>query len=117
MIDDTIIPEGKGFEIDYDWYEKKPHRKYKTAQDWWEKFANNRAEKWAGFKYQDELLKLVNGDTHLAIVISYFIGEEFSTWMYKKDISSLGGLSPIECKETPWGIKRLRMHFMQPSVY
>ena len=108
-----MIPAGQGLEIQYDKYEKKPRRVYKTSQEWWEKFASNGIEEWAECSYQKELLEIVKDDINLAMVVHHFVGENFSKWAYAKDIPDLGGLSPVECLNTEWGTKRLRMMLMR----
>lgn len=105
-----IVPCGSGFEVDYDAYNFKQERKFKTADDWWQSFAAHFSNE---FDCRNELLLRTKGDEALARVICHFVGENFDTWMSRKDIDGLGGLSPIECMEHEWSIKRLRMLFLQ----
>lgn len=110
-----IVPEGKGFEIDYDNYERNPNRKFPTSEDWWNAFASSGKDEWENCAFREELLSAVNQDLNLAMVINHFVGEKYPSWMDRKDIPDLGGLSPKECIQTKYGIKRLRMIFMQAS--
>jgi hypothetical protein len=109
----NLISEGKGFEQDYDNYQNKPNRQYATADVWWETFANNGIGQWQDCLYKNELMKAVNHNLKLAMVIHYFIGANYKDWLHKTDIEELGGLSPQECLTSDYGMKRLRMFFMQ----
>ena len=113
MSGNLLIPEGEGLEIDYDWYEKNPRKVHETSLERWEAFANCGIDEWKSCEFQDELLKVINYDTDLAMVIYHFIGKNFDEWLRRKDIPDLGGLSPLECLNTEWGTKRLRMLLMR----
>lgn len=107
-----IVPEGKGFEIDYDNYERNPNRKFETSEDWWNAFASSGKDEWETCTFKEELLDEVNNDLSLAMVINHFVGAKFQEWMRRKDLSDLGGLSPAECIDSDYGMKRLRMLFL-----
>lgn len=115
MQDTRVVPEGKGFEFDYDNYERNPNRKFSTSEEWWNAFASSGKSEWESCTFKEELLDAVNNDLNLAMVIYHFVGEKYHSWMDRKDIPDLGGLSPKECIESEYGIKRLRMAFMQAS--
>lgn len=106
----TVVPPGSGFEVDYDAYNFKQGRKFKSADEWWLKFSEHFSY---DFENKDELLLVTNGDIPLARVINHFVGENYESWMLRKDIDGLGGLSPKECLEAEWSMKRLRMLFLQ----
>lgn len=108
-----VFPEGKGFELDYDNYERNPNRKFSTSEELWNAFASTGADEWERCTFKEELLAEVNNDLDLAMVINHFVCEEYLSWLDRKDISDLGGLSPKECIQSEYGIKRLRMLFMQ----
>lgn len=108
-----VVPEGKGFELDYDNYECNPNRKFSTSDEWWNAFASNGKGEWESCTFKEDLLDKVNNDLNLAIVINHFVGDKYSDWMKRKDISDLGGLSPAECIDSKFGMKRLRMLFLQ----
>ncbi|MEZ5509899.1 MAG: hypothetical protein R3F47_08345 [Gammaproteobacteria bacterium] len=113
MPDSIILPEGQGFENDYDNYGRNPKRKYSTADVWWHEFAKNGKAEWKECPFKDDLLSIVNQDLDLAMVIYHFIGEHYESWLNRKDIVDLGGLSPKECLGSKYGMKRLRMLFLQ----
>lgn len=113
MLENSIVPEGEGFEVDYDNYERNSNRKFVTSEDWWNTFSSSGRVEWESCTFKQELLDEVNHDLNLAMVINHFVGTKFKSWMYKKDISDLGGLSPVECLKSEYGMKRLRMLFMQ----
>lgn len=104
------VPAGSGFEVDYDAYNLKQNRKFKSADEWWLKFSEHFVE---DFTTKDDLLLLTDGDIPLARVINHFVGENYKSWMFRKDIEGLGGLSPKECLGADWSMKRLRMLFLQ----
>lgn len=107
------VPEGKGFEVDYDKYGSRPTDYYKNSDEWWRAFAKLGEEEFANCNIREQLLDDLNHDTELAIVINHFVGENYKSWMFRKDIEGLGGLSPIECLAAEWSLKRLRMLFLQ----
>lgn len=108
-----VVPEGKGFEVDYDNYESNPNRKFSTSEEWWNAFASSGKGEWEDCSFKEELLDEVNHDLNLAMVINHFVGDQFSDWMKRKDLTELGGLSPSECLQSKYGVKRLRMLFLQ----
>lgn len=108
-----VVLEGKGFEVDYDNYESNPNRKFSTSEEWWNAFASSGKGEWESCTFKEDLLDKVNNDLNLAIVINHFVGDKYSAWMKRKDISDLGGLSPAECIDSKFGMKRLRMLFLQ----
>ena len=115
MLEASIVPEGEGFEVDYDNYERNPNRKFATSEDWWSAFASSGKSEWEDCTFKKELLDEVNNDLNLAMVINHFIGKQFSEWMKRKDIPDLGGLSPEDCLQMSYGMKRLRMLFLQAN--
>mgnify|MGYP007011822628 CR=1 FL=1 len=110
MHKNTVVPRGSGFEVDYDAYNSKQGRKFKTAEDWWFSFSKHFNKEFEG---KSDLLSITQGDEPLARVIYHFVGDNYETWMSRKDIDGLGGLSPKECLEAEWSLKRLRMLFLQ----
>jgi len=106
-------PEGQGFELDYDRYSSRLNRKFANADEWWNSYSDLAQEEWGKFSRQQDLLEKVNGDHRLAWIIAHFVGESYEHWLTRDDIDGLGGYSPSECLETTWGVKRLRMLFMQ----
>lgn len=113
LSESLIVPEGQGFELDYDNYERNPSRKFSTSEEWWNEFANSGKDEWKKCSFKDGLLEAVNNDLNLAMVINHFVGKNFAEWMERKDLSDLGGLSPKECLCSGYGMKRLRMLFLQ----
>lgn len=106
-------PEGQGFELDYDKYRGRLTQKFANADEWWNSYSDLARDEWGDFSMQQDLLEKVNGDHRLAWIIAHFVGEGYERWLTRDDIDGLGGYSPKECLETTWGVKRLRMLFMQ----
>lgn len=59
--------------------------------------------------YKSERLTALNQDALLAMAVQHFVGENYSKWLDNKEMQDLGGLSPRECLESEFGMKRLRM--------
>jgi len=104
-----VVPEGEGFEIDYDKYGKDGDSYYKDADEWWGNFSKLGADELEQSELKDSLLKELNGDKCLAMVVNHFIGENYKTWLDKKGIDTLGGFTPRQCLSSDYGMKRLRM--------
>lgn len=106
-------PEGHGFELDYDNYGKRQPRKFASSEEWWNSYSDLARDEWEKFPLQHDLLEKVNGDHRIAWVIAHFVGVNYDGWLVRENIDGLGGYSPKECLETSWGLKRLRMLFLQ----
>ena len=109
MSDIECVPEGKGFEVDYDKYGSRPTDYYKDSDEWWGAFAKLGEEEFAKSKIRTQLLNELNNDRTLAIVINHFFGLRAFEWLDKKRISKLGGLTPRQCLASDYGLKRLKM--------
>ncbi|MBU2072490.1 MAG: hypothetical protein KKE72_11380 [Gammaproteobacteria bacterium] len=109
MSDIECVPEGKGFEIDYDKYGSRPTDYYKNSDEWWSAFAKLGEEEFANSNIKTQLLEELKHDKELAIVINHFFGQRAFEWLDKKGISKLGGLTPRQCLGLDYGLKRLRM--------
>lgn len=107
------MPEGFGFELDYEKYSSRANRKFETADEWWNCYSDLARDEWEKFHLKEDLLSKVNGDCRIAWLIVHFVGTNYDSWLIRKDIDGLGGYSPKECLETTWGLKRLRMLFLQ----
>ena len=106
-------PAGYGFELDYDKYSFHAHRKFNSADEWWIEYSALARDDWEAFPFKDDLLEKVNGDRPLAWIIARFVGVNYDCWLVRENIDGLGGYSPKECLTTAWGLKRLRMLFLQ----
>jgi hypothetical protein len=107
-----IVPEGQGLEVDYDEYDRSPTPDYPRAEDWWQKFCLNGSDELDKSELKIELLNELNGDAYLAMAVNHFVGKNYKTWMDKEGIEELGGLTPRQCLNSVFGMKRLRMLFL-----
>ncbi|MGI5309609.1 hypothetical protein [Rheinheimera sp. WS51] len=107
-----IIPEGKGFEVDYDNYGSRPTDYYSNVDEWWRSFVKLGEEEFLNSKIKKQLLSELNDNAELAIVIYHFFGQRAFNWLDKKGISKLGGLTPRQCLDLDYGIKRLKMFLL-----
>lgn len=108
----VIVPEGLGSEIDYDNYDRNPDRFFASADDWWINYCLLGGEELKQSNIKTELLNDLNNDEYLAMVVNHFVGENYKNWLDRGDIDSLGGLTPRQCLNSAYGIKRLRMLFL-----
>lgn len=108
----NIIPEGEGFETDYDKYNMDPDRKFPTSDDWWKSFCLLGKDELEQSHIKEDLLSEVNGDEYLAMAINHFVGKNYKAWLDKEGIDVLGGLTPRQCMASSYGMKRLRMLFL-----
>lgn len=109
---DGVIPEGKGFELDYDKYGTQPNAFYDNAGEWWTNFCKLGEKELEESGIQKELVSELNGDRLMAMAVNHFVGENYKAWLDKKGISMLGGLTPRECLALEYGRKRLKMLFL-----
>lgn len=109
---EKMVPEGEGFEVDYDEYNLDPDRKFSTADEWWRSYCCLDKEKLERSNIREELLAEVNNDVYLAMAINHFVGKNYKSWLDKDGIDVLGGLTPRQCMGTSYGMKRLRMLFL-----
>jgi hypothetical protein len=107
-----IIPKGKGFEIDYDYYNTKKTRRYENADEWWKYFCLNGSDELEQSGLKADLIKELDGDTYLAMAVNHFIGKNYKAWLDNKGIEDLGGLTPRQCLGSDYRMKRLRMLFL-----
>lgn len=112
MRDIEYVPEGEGFEVDYDKYGSRPTDYYKSSDEWWRAFAKLGEDEFAKSKIRTQLLDELNDDTELAIVINHFFGQRAFEWLDKQGISKLGGLTPRQCLALDYGLKRLKMFLL-----
>ena len=109
---DKKIPEGAGFEIDYDKYNSVADRYFETADKWWEHFCLLGKSELDNCHFKVELIHELNGDKLLSMAVNHFVGRHYQEWLDKDDLESLGGLSPRMCLKSTYGLKRLKMLFM-----
>lgn len=103
------IPEGEGVEVDYDKYGNRPTDYYKNSDEWWHAFAKLGEEEFANSKIMNQLLEELNHNTEVAIIINHFLGQRAFKWLDREGITELGGLTPRQCLDTDYGLKRLKM--------
>lgn len=108
----NIVPEGLGFEQDYDKYNTNPDRQYENADIWWKNYCLLGKEELEKCPFKNELLSILKNDIYLAMVVNHFVGKNYKTWIDKDDINNLGGLTPRQCLNSDYGTKRLRMLFL-----
>lgn len=108
----VYLPEGEGFEIDYDKYNANGEEKFATADDWWESYCLSGQEELEQCSFRDDLIAAMNGDELMAMVVNHFIGDNYLLWLDNVNIEELGGISPRECLKFEFGIKRLKMLFL-----
>jgi hypothetical protein len=106
------VPEGKGFELDFDKYGSRPTDYYKNSDEWWDAFVKLGEEEFANSKIKNQLLEALNHNTGLAIVINHFFGQRAFEWLDREGISKLGGLTPRQCLGVDYGLKRLKMFLL-----
>jgi hypothetical protein len=103
------MPEGTGFETDYEKYGSRPTDYYENSDEWWSEFAKLGEKEFSNSEIKDQLLSELRYDSELAYVINYFIGERAFQWLDREGISTLGGLTPRQCLDSEFGLKRLKM--------
>lgn len=105
----SVVPEGEGFEVDYDGYNFRKHRKYETSNQWWAHFCLIGKDELENCQFKTKLVASLNGDELLAMAVNHFVGANYEKWLKNKSIKALGGLSPEQCLQTEYGKKRLKM--------
>lgn len=107
-----VVPEGKGFELEYDNYNAGQDRHFASADEWWKSYCLLGEKEFDASVLKEDLLRELNNDKYLAMVVNHFVGENYRAWLDKEGIDSLGGFTPRECLYSSYGIKRLRMLFL-----
>ena len=81
--------------------------RYYSGDDIWAGFARAVMPEWRRCPFANQLVAELNGDRELAMVVWHHLRNQSLDWLNSTP-PVLDGLSPKDCLQTDWGLKRLK---------